>query len=432
MQRLAAWIQGARGATRKRWALMLLTFLAGPALAALLRAAPPPGDVPSPANPREAARARIAAEARNTAAPHDSQPGVSVSYHDIRLCGLFDPVPQRYPGHVDCRNGACAPGGAQPWEVFAQGEYVGHGRTEHVPEYRLRVDDQLEFVYRLTRDETSKPYELNVGDEIRVESLADPQLYRESLVVQPDGTVTLRLLGQVRATRRTVAQLRDELEQLYTKFYNNPQITVTPLKVNTRLEDLRATVDSRYGTGGQSRQARVTPDGTIALPAVGNVPVQGLTLDELKMELDARYAQQVEGIEVTPVLVARAPRSVYVVGEVVAPGRYELDGPTTVMQAIALAGGWNVGANLRQVVVFRRADDWRLMATMLDVWDPLMSGRGPCPADEIWLNDSDLVVVPKLPILQVDEWVELIFTRGIYGVVPFQGVAIGMAKASTL
>ena len=68
------------------------------------------------------------------------------------------------------------------WQAYAQGEYVGHARTEHVPEYRLRVDDQLDMLYRITRDETRGQYKLNVGDEVRVESFTDPEL--ES---QPDG-----------------------------------------------------------------------------------------------------------------------------------------------------------------------------------------------------------------------------------------------------
>ncbi len=40
------------------------------------------------------------------------------------------------------------------WQAYAQGEYVGHARTAHVPDYRLRVDDQLDMLYRITRDET--------------------------------------------------------------------------------------------------------------------------------------------------------------------------------------------------------------------------------------------------------------------------------------
>jgi len=61
------------------------------------------------------------------------------------------------------------------WEKYAQGEYAGPARLAHVPEYRLRVDDELEIVYRITREETSRPYRLNVGDQLRVESATDPR-----------------------------------------------------------------------------------------------------------------------------------------------------------------------------------------------------------------------------------------------------------------
>ena len=44
--------------------------------------------------------------------------------------------------------------------------------------------------------------------------------------------------------------------------------------------------------------ATVTPEGSVQLPGIGSVPAQGLTLDELKMEIDERYALVVEGIEV--------------------------------------------------------------------------------------------------------------------------------------
>ena len=264
-----------------------------------------------------------------------------------------------------------------PWELFAQGEYVGPYRDLHVPEYRIRVDDDLEFVYRLTRVESNHAYELNVGDKVRVESMTDPTLDRE-LVIQPDGMITLRMLGQIRAARRTVTELRDDLEEQYQKYYKVPAITVTPLQVNTRLEDLRAAVDSRFGqTGGQAQQSRVTPEGTIQLPGIGSVIAQGLTLDELKQEIDERYAQLVDGIGVTPRLLRRAPRFVYVVGEVRQPGRYTLEAPTTSMQAITLAGGWNNGGNLRHIVVFRRTDDWRLIATKLDLRGA--AGRTPLP-----------------------------------------------------
>jgi polysaccharide export outer membrane protein len=40
------------------------------------------------------------------------------------------------------------------------------------------------------------------------------------------------------------------------------------------------------------------------------------------------------------------------------------------------------------------------------------------PADEIWLRDSDIVVVPKSSLQRADEIIDMVFTRGIYGVLP--------------
>jgi polysaccharide biosynthesis/export protein len=339
-------------------------------------------------------------------------------------CGTENPIRMGVDCAAQC--GPCPPKWNDwqpiPWQVFAHGEYVGPARTQHVPEYRLRVDDQLDFIYRLTRNETSEPYQLNVGDQIRVESLTDANLDRD-LVIQPDGSITLRLLGQVRAARRTVEELRASLEEQYQKYYKTPAVTVTPLQVNTRLEDLRATVDGRFGSGGQTRSARVTPEGTIQLPGIGSIPAQGLSLSELEREINARYADLVGGIEVTSVLTLRAPRHVFVLGEVRQPGRFTLEGPTTVMQAISMAGGWNFGGDLKHVVVFRRAEDWRLIATKLDLHGALL-GKQPCPADEIFLRDSDLVMLPKSSVLLTTDFIDLIFVRGIYGMVPNQGMSI--------
>jgi polysaccharide export outer membrane protein len=352
----------------------------------------------------------------------------------IRLCQALEPVGPSLGewSAVPWFNGS---GGdweadrAAFWQGYAQGEYVARARTAHVAEYRLRPDDQLDMIYRVTREETSQPYKLNVGDEVRVESLTDQSLNRD-LLIQPDGTITVQLLGQVRATGKTVTQLRKDLEEAYLKYYKVPAVSVTPLKTNTKLEDLRATVDRRAGIGGQSQFVRVTPEGTISLPAIGTVPAQGLTLQELQHELNERYREQIEGMEVIPVLMQRAPRFVYVLGEVRNPGRFELVAPTTVIQAISLAGGWNVGSNLRQVVVFRRDDNWQLLATMVNLQAPLYA-RQCNPCGEIWLSDSDIVIVPKGKILIADEFVDLVFTRGIYGVFPLVST-ISFAKLSTL
>ncbi len=356
----------------------------------------------------------------------------------IQLCQALSPAaPHPIWGVDSAAGGPCAEigwdaRGMIPWQEFAQGEYVGHARTAHVPEYRLRADDVVAVYYRRTREEISRPYQFEVGDRIRVESMTagnnaaggptgggtvTDDISRD-LVIQPDGTITLPLLGQVRAARLTVTELQHELEERYKKYFRVPSITVTPTSVNTRLEDLLNTVDSRSGiAGGIHLAVHVTPSGEIQLPGIRSVFVQGLTLEEVRREVDAQYDATIPGVAVTMVLTERAPRFFYVLGEVGQAGRFEMVGPTTVTMAISMAGGWTAGSNLRQVVVFRRGDDWRLMATMLDVRGALY-GRRPVPADEIWLNDSDIILVPKTPIEQIDEFIEQVFVRGLYGLVP--------------
>jgi len=304
-----------------------------------------------------------------------------------------------------------------PWEMFAYGEYIGPHRTPHVPEYRVRVNDSLEFVYYQTRKRTANAYRLYVGDTIRISSATDETINQPSLIVLSDGTVSLPLVGQVRAAGKTVAELQAELNELYLQYLNDPSILVQIVEGDTPLRDVIAAVDASFGQGGRIRQATVSPDGTIQLPVVGTVPAVGLTLEEIRREVNARYGERVAGLEVTPVLTNRAPTFVYVLGQVTTPGRYELVGPTTVMQAIALAQGDLQGGNLRNIVVFRRDEQWRLIATRLDLAGAI-HGRRPMPSDEIYLRDSDIILVPRKPIQRVSEAVELYLTNTLYSIVP--------------
>src|SRR4051794_18158091 len=151
---------------------------------------------------------------------------------------------------VDCAvgNGCGEPHwkawGPIPWQAFAQGEYTGPARLPHVPEYRLRVDDEIEFVYRLKRDEISRPYLLDVGDEILLESVIDPTLNRK-VTIQPDGTVDLLLLGSVRVIRKTVDEIHDDLNKQYQKFYRITDINVTRVTTQAKANDLLQSVNNR-------------------------------------------------------------------------------------------------------------------------------------------------------------------------------------------
>jgi len=318
-----------------------------------------------------------------------------------------------------------------PWEAFAYGEYIGPHRHPHVAEYRLRVDDALEFVYILTRERSTEPYRFYVGDRISITSAIDSSINQEEINVLGDGTISLSLIGQVRVAGKTIRDLQRELNDRYAKYFQNPSVVVQVLEGDTPLRDLLDSVDARAGQGGQSRNAVVSPDGTIQLPLVGSVPAIGLTLKEVAREVNARYRTRVRGIEVTPVLTERAPRFIYVVGEVAQPGQFTLTGPTSAMQAIALAGGFNSGGNLRQIIVFRRDQNYKLMATKLDLAGALF-GKRPHPSDEIWLRDSDIVLIPKQPIQRLSEQVNRYLVTTLYAIFPQQGVAFNFDNFTSL
>ncbi len=305
---------------------------------------------------------------------------------------------------------------------YGPGGYAGPARLAHLSEYRLRPNDQIQLFYLITRRQNVGAYRLTPGDTILIESLADDDLSRgtleSGLEIQPDGTVTVRMIGQVQAAGLTVEQLRVSLEKQYAKFLDEPAIDVTPVRTNTLAEDIRAAVGGRSGLQQQAILIRVMPDGKIRLPGIGEICVQGLSMNELKREVNHRYAEIVVGLEVEPVLEQQAPHFVHVLGQVATPSRIEVQGPTTVLGAIASAGGHLPGGNMRQVVILRRAEDWRLISTVLDLQGAVY-GRRPTPADEIWIRDGDVIIIPDKPIQVFDNWVRQVFTEGIYGVIPF-------------
>lgn len=336
---------------------------------------------------------------------------------------------------IDCADNC---GGHQTWRdlhnydfsPLAHGEYLGPIRLPATIDYRVRTGDQLSFTFILSREVVARDYTLQVGDEIVISSVEAEDIALgdinngRGIAIQPDGTIPLKLIGPQPAYGLTISQLRKNLEQAYSTLLNKPAIDVLPLKTNTLLDDIRAAVDARAGTGGQTFEDTVHPDGTIRLPKVGRVLVQGMTLDEMKREINLRYRQIVTGLELEPRIVQEAPHFVYVYGQVAQPGRVELLGPTSVTQALAVAGSVNVGGNSREIVVFRRAEDHRLLATRLDLSGAHL-GKVPTPADEIWLRDNDLIIVPLTPIQRIDNFIEQVFTRGIYGVLPFAQVGSG-------
>jgi polysaccharide biosynthesis/export protein len=331
---------------------------------------------------------------------------------------------------VDCAQG---PAGEKRWcdaqgidfQPLWHGEYIGPVRLASLMEYRIRINDEVQVTYIPSRQVVNAEYKLTPGDELSINSVSDDTIKREKVQVQPDGNIIVPLIVDtpIKAAGKSIGQLRKDLEVAYKKYINNPAINVEPTKVNTIVEDLKDAVNGPFAAGGRTVNLVVNPDGRIQLPGLGSIYVLGMTTEELKREINLRFKDKNIGIEVEPRINRTASHFVFVFGEVTQQGRFEMNGPTTVTQGLALAGGLRLGANNRQVVIFRRAEDWRLISTILDLRGGHL-GKRPNPSDEIWLRDSDLIIVPPRPVKQFNNAVQQVFTDGIYRLVPFQGVSI--------
>ncbi len=102
-----------------------------------------------------------------------------------------------------------------------------------------------------------------------------------------------------------------------------------------------------------SRVVPVRPDGMISLPLLNDVPAAGSTPLELRDALMKRLAEYVPQPEVSVIVTEVRSFKVSVIGRVAKPGRYELKTWATVVDVLAMAGGFTEYASKSRIVVLR-------------------------------------------------------------------------------
>ncbi|HEX8397337.1 MAG TPA: polysaccharide biosynthesis/export family protein [Pyrinomonadaceae bacterium] len=149
----------------------------------------------------------------------------------------------------------------------------------------------------------------------------------------------------------------------------------------------------------------VRPDGFISLQMIEDSKAEGLTISELKAQLEKSYNE----ILLKPVLTVAllefvAPR-VFIGGQVNKPGRYDLREGQTLVQVIFLAGGFTSDANRKMVIHARPngSGDWEIQsANVLKV----INQQGE--QKDIALQDGDYIFIPDSKISQINKAVETV------------------------
>jgi len=143
-----------------------------------------------------------------------------------------------------------------------------------------------------------------------------------------------------------------------------------------------------FGLPELNQTVRVSEDGSITMSLLGRVEVSGLTAQELEKKLasilDKQYTK-----EARVTVFIKEYQKVSVIGAVGKPGMYELVGPTTLLQAIAQAGGLTAQA-VNEIFVYRRSPDGEQTIITISLED-LSNGNQDL---NIELRPKDIITVP--------------------------------------
>ena len=151
----------------------------------------------------------------------------------------------------------------------------------------------------------------------------------------------------------------------------------------------------------------ILTDGTIALPAIGNVQAAGLSPSVLSQELTKKLRLFLKNPVVTVGVLNKRPLLINVSGEVNRPGPIQLQNfnpaPSssgsiqpeipTLSSALTISGGLTKNADLRKIELRRTMSTGETIATSLNLWEALVSGN---LSSNVLLQDGDSIFVPKL------------------------------------
>jgi polysaccharide export outer membrane protein len=156
--------------------------------------------------------------------------------------------------------------------------------------------------------------------------------------------------------------------------------------------------------------ATVRSDGRIALPLVGELVVQGMTLGELTTRIVDQISPMVKRPELAINVQGTGSQRVFVGGEVTRPGVQPLLGPLTVSQAVMVAEGLKESAGAANVLLIRQGKDNERTVINVDLAAAL---EGRAASQDPVLQPYDVVVVPRSGIANVNLWVDQYLRRNL-------------------
>lgn len=140
-----------------------------------------------------------------------------------------------------------------------------------------------------------------------------------------------------------------------------------------------------------SRTVPVRSDGKISLPLAGEVQASGETPRQLEKELASKLQSFISEPEVTVIVTEIKSQKFNILGQVSKPGTYPLTNAATVLDAIAMAGGFRDFAKQKSIYVLRQNPEGGESRLPFNYKDVI---KGKNSAQNIKLQPRDTIVVP--------------------------------------
>ena len=267
-------------------------------------------------------------------------------------------------------------------------------------EYELGPGDIIEIIYHYIPKPNNSEYYLSVGDVISVE-FDYHRNYNRDLTIRPDGYISMPRVGDVYALGQTPSGLQKRLMELFSKDFRAPVITITMKKYNMAIEHLKKAITT--APRGQSKLTTIRPDGYVTFPMLQDFLAKGKTMPQLKEAVAKEYAKIIDNLTISLVLWEMKANLVYIMGEVAKPDYYLMEGPSTVSQILARAGGMLYTAEKSSVLVISRDRNRRPYGRIVNIKKLVRDGD---ISQDIRLQQYDIVYVPKTAIARRNLFVE--------------------------
>jgi polysaccharide export outer membrane protein len=288
----------------------------------------------------------------------------------------------------------------EPAEKKQARDAVFQGMTQGARQYRLVPGDQLEFMFHLQREPAEQEYEITVGNKLGIEFFYQPNASR-TVVVRPDGMITLPIKGDLLAAGLTSNELSAVIQERYSDIFKDPIVSVSVEEYTSAYQDLNSALSNIQG--GRVKRVTIAPDGQIFLPLVPPINAGGLAVEDVRTLANQLYQEHDANISVSINLERIAGHRVFVFGEVKTPGLLSLQQAQTALQAITTAGGALTTGSMENVKVVYWTPEGESHVRTLDLQAVL---NGQDIEQDMLLPSNTAVYVPPSSITKADRWVD--------------------------